>query len=105
MTASTRVAPTEITGAYGTVLKFAARKMMGEVPDSMGVMWNHPAVLKDAFTELERRVMEYAEAASQTPPAVTDDLSAALVAGSFAQSVAPNQSTTTTGSSPTTHAS
>ena len=32
------------------------------------------------FTPLERRVMEYAEAMSQTPPAVTDELSAALLA-------------------------
>jgi len=32
------------------------------------------------FTPLERRVMEYAEAASQTPPAVTDELSDALLA-------------------------
>ena len=33
----------------------------------------------DVFTPLERRVMEYAEAMSQTPPAVTDELSAALL--------------------------
>ena len=33
----------------------------------------------DAFSRLERRVMEYAEAMSQTPPAVTDELSAALL--------------------------
>jgi alkylhydroperoxidase family enzyme len=33
----------------------------------------------NAFTPLERRVMEYAEAMSQTPPTVTDDLSAALL--------------------------
>src|SRR5829696_4197785 len=33
----------------------------------------------DAFTPLERRVMEYAEAVSQTPPTVTDEMSAALV--------------------------
>jgi alkylhydroperoxidase family enzyme len=33
----------------------------------------------DAFTPLERRVMEYAEAMSQTPLAVTDDMSAALL--------------------------
>jgi AhpD family alkylhydroperoxidase len=33
-----------------------------------------------AFTPLERRVMEYAEAMSQTPPAVTDAMSAALLA-------------------------
>ena len=29
----------------------------------------------DVFTPLERQVMEYAEAMSQTPPAVTDELS------------------------------
>ena len=32
------------------------------------------------FTPEERRIMEYAEAASQTPPAVTDELSDALLA-------------------------
>ncbi|MCV2489443.1 carboxymuconolactone decarboxylase family protein [Geodermatophilus sp. YIM 151500] len=32
-----------------------------------------------AFTHLERRVMEYAEAMSSTPPAVTDEMSAALL--------------------------
>jgi AhpD family alkylhydroperoxidase len=32
-----------------------------------------------AFTPLERRVMEYAEAMSQTPPGVTDEMSAALL--------------------------
>ncbi len=31
------------------------------------------------FTPLERRVMEYAEAMCQTPPAVTDEMSAALL--------------------------
>jgi AhpD family alkylhydroperoxidase len=33
----------------------------------------------DAFTPVERRVMEYAEAMSQTPPTVTDEMSAALL--------------------------
>jgi alkylhydroperoxidase family enzyme len=33
----------------------------------------------DAFTPLERQVMEYAEAMSQTPLAVTDEMSAALL--------------------------
>ncbi|SFT99829.1 alkylhydroperoxidase AhpD family core domain-containing protein [Geodermatophilus amargosae] len=32
-----------------------------------------------AFTPLERQVMEYAEAMSHTPPAVTDEMSAALL--------------------------
>ena len=34
----------------------------------------------DAFTRLERDVMEYAEAMTQTPPTVTDELSARLLA-------------------------
>jgi alkylhydroperoxidase family enzyme len=34
----------------------------------------------DVFTPLERDVMEYAEAMTQTPPTVTDDLSARLLA-------------------------
>ena len=143
MTSDTRIPPADVTGAYGAIVKFAARKMMGKVPDSLGVLWHHQAVMKDAmgigrkiekwheldrtlatyaamasaatvgcsfcldlnyfmahnhgldeakvrevprwresaaFTALERRVMEYAEAASQTPPAVTDELSDTLLA-------------------------
>jgi AhpD family alkylhydroperoxidase len=131
-----------MTGIYGGLLKKAIRKMLGDVPESVEVMWNHPAVFKsmvgfgrkaekwdrldpnlaslaamaaagrvgcsfcldlhyftahnrgldeakarevprwrtsDAFTRLERRVMEYAEAMSQTPPTVTDEMSAALL--------------------------
>jgi AhpD family alkylhydroperoxidase len=33
----------------------------------------------DVFTPVERRVMEYAEAMSQTPPTVNDEMSAALL--------------------------
>lgn len=139
----TRIPAAEVTGLFGVLVKTAARKMMGRVPDSIGVLWNHQAVMKDAmgigrkverwkeldrdlasyaamaaaatigcsfcldynyflahnhgldaekirqvprwrsstvFTPLERRVMEYAESASQTPPAVTDELSDALLA-------------------------
>ena len=35
--------------------------------------------MSDAFTPLERNVMEYAEAMTQTPPTVTDELSARLL--------------------------
>lgn len=143
MTTDGRIPTAEVTGVYGALVKTAARKMLGRVPDSIGVLWHHPAVMKDAmgigrkvegwheldanlatyavmaaaatvgcsfcldlnyfmsrnrgvdaakvrevprwreaevFTPLERRVMEYAEAASQTPPAVTDELSDALLA-------------------------
>jgi AhpD family alkylhydroperoxidase len=139
MTGNTRVPATEITGIYGGLVKFAARKMIGQVPESLGVMWHNPKVLKDlmgvgqkwdaldenlsslarmaaaaavgcsfcldfnyfmahnrgldeakarevprwresdVFTPLERRVMEYAEAMCQTPVAVTDELSDALL--------------------------
>ncbi|MGY1832905.1 carboxymuconolactone decarboxylase family protein [Geodermatophilus sp. SYSU D01180] len=142
MASSTRVPATEITGLYGALLKTMSRRMLGQVPEGAGVLWHHPAVLKDSmafgrkvdswnrldphlatfaamsaaatvgcgfcldlhhflahdrgldeakvrevprwresavFTPLERRVMEYAEAMSRTPPAVTDELSAALL--------------------------
>jgi AhpD family alkylhydroperoxidase len=142
MTTESRIPPTPVTGAYGALVKFASRRMLGRVPDSVGVLWHQPAVMKDAmgigrkvegwrelapnlasyaamasaaaigcsfcldfnyfmahnhgldeakvrevprwrestvFTALERRVMEYADAASQTPPAVTDELSDALL--------------------------
>ena len=139
---TTRIPATEITGIYGSLLKLVSRKVFGQVPEGVGVMWHHPAVLKDSmsfgrkvdswnrldpnlasfaamaaagaigcsfcldlhyflthnrgldeakarevprwrestvFTALERRVMEYAEAMSQTPLAVTDEMSAALL--------------------------
>lgn len=139
---TTRVPRTEITGIYGGLVKLAMRKILGRVPESAGVMWQHPAVFKDLmrlggkvekwgqldrslaafasmaaaaeigcgacldlgyfmahnkgldeakarevprwresdqFTPLERQVLEYAEAMCQTPPAVTDELSAALL--------------------------
>ena len=143
MNTDTRIPPAVVTGAYGAAVKFAARKIVGRVPDSLGVLWHNKAVMKDAmgiggkvekwheldrnlasyatmataatvgcsfcldlnyfmahnrgldeekvrevprwrqssvFTELERSVMAYAEAASQTPPAVTDELSNGLLA-------------------------
>jgi AhpD family alkylhydroperoxidase len=143
MNSETRIPPIEVTGAFGALVKFGARRMMGRVPDSIGVLWHHKAVMKDSmgigrkvegwhelapdlatyaamasaatigcsfcldfnyfmahnhgldeakvrevprwrestvFTPLERKVMEYAEAASMTPPAVTDELSDGLLA-------------------------
>ncbi|ACQ78549.1 Carboxymuconolactone decarboxylase [Beutenbergia cavernae DSM 12333] len=44
---TTRVPPTEITGPLGWLVKTMGRRMMGEVPESAGVMWHHPAVFKD----------------------------------------------------------
>src|SRR5215203_4446336 len=49
MATSTRVPPTEITGIYGALLKTMSRKMVGQVPEGIGVMWHYPAVLKDTM--------------------------------------------------------
>ncbi|HEX2057011.1 MAG TPA: carboxymuconolactone decarboxylase family protein [Actinomycetota bacterium] len=139
---TTRIPPTEITGAYGTLAKRFSKKMLGQVPEPLGVMWHNRRVLRtffgffakaqkwdacdrslksfahmaavsrvgcsfcldfgyfqahndkldlgkarevprwresDVFTQLERDVMEYAEAMTQTPPCVTDELSARLL--------------------------
>jgi alkylhydroperoxidase family enzyme len=138
----TRIPKAELTGISGAVLKRLTRRRFGEVPDALGVMWQHRRVLRDAmglgraaarwnacdqdlksyahmatasligcsfcldlgyfqarnerldltkarevprwresevFTPLERDVLAYAEAMSQTPPTVTDDLSARLL--------------------------
>lgn len=142
MTNSIRIPEAEITGIDGAVMKRFSKRMLGEVPETLGIMWHHKPVLKallrfsrktekwdacdlqlksfahmaavslvgcsfcldyayfqahnenldvdkarevprwresDVFTPLERDVLEYAEAMSQTPPTVTDELSARLL--------------------------
>lgn len=143
MTSTTRIPPTELTGLYGAIVKRMSRKMLGKVPESLGVVWHHRQVLNfgfglgrksrkwhecddslkafahmavaaqigcsfcldlgyftahhegldltkarevprwresDVFTPLERDVLTYAEAMTCTPPTVTDELSARLLA-------------------------
>jgi alkylhydroperoxidase family enzyme len=138
----TRVPPTEITGPMGAMAKRFSKKKVGQVPDSLGVMWHNQRVLRtfmglfakaerwnacdmqlksfahmaavahvgcgacldfgyfaaydhkldldkarevprwresDVFSPLERDVLEYAEAMSQTPLEVTDEMSARLL--------------------------
>ncbi|WP_341715998.1 carboxymuconolactone decarboxylase family protein [Micromonospora sp. FIMYZ51] len=138
----TRIPKTEITGVKGALVKRVAKKMLGEVPEPLGVMWHHQGVLaatmglgrkankwnecdkdlksyahmavaslvgcsfcldmgyfqarnegldlvkareiprwreSEVFTPLERDVLTYAEAMSQTPPTVTDELSGRLL--------------------------
>jgi alkylhydroperoxidase family enzyme len=142
MAGSTRIPQAELTGLYGALVKRMSRKIFGEVPEPVGVMWHNRKVLNfsfgvgrkaqkwnqcdenlksfahmataslvgcsfcvdlgyffahnegldvnkarevprwhvsDVFTPLERDVMEYAEAMTQTPPTVTDELSAQLL--------------------------
>jgi AhpD family alkylhydroperoxidase len=143
MADNTRIPAAEVTGLYGGLMKLGARRMLGKVPESVGVMWHHRRVMLDlmsmgrksekwdaldpslasfatmaaaaaigcsfcldlhyfmahnhgldeekarevprwreseAFTPVERRVMEYAEAMCETPVVVTDELSDALLA-------------------------
>jgi alkylhydroperoxidase family enzyme len=142
MTSTPRIPPAEVTGVYGAVAKSLTRRMLGQVPEPLGVMWHNRDVVKDiyglgrkadkwdecdkslksfahmavaalvgcsfcldfgyfmahnenldeakasqvprwrqsdVFTPLERDVLSYAEAMSQTPSAVTDELSARLL--------------------------
>ncbi len=142
MASRTRIPKVEPTGIYGAIVKRMSRKMFGEVPEPIGVVWHNRKVLNfsftvgrqtqkwdrcdenlksyahmavaslvgcgfcldlgyfhahnagldvvkarevprwrvsDVFTPLERDVMEYAEAMTQTPPTVTDELSARLL--------------------------
>jgi AhpD family alkylhydroperoxidase len=142
MAGTTRIPKAELTGISGAMVKRMSRKMLGDVPDPVGVAWHNRKVLKfsfsvgrkaqkwdqcdeslksyahmavaslvgcsfcldlgyfqahneglderkarevprwresDVFTPLERDVMEYAEAMSQTPPTVTDEMSAGLL--------------------------
>ena len=142
MTTKLRIPSAELGGLFGYVVKRFSRKMLGEVPESIGVAghnrrvfstmmtigrksekWDeldpnlksfaHMAVASlvgcswcldfgyfhahnqglderkasevprwresDVFTPLERDVMEYAEAMSETPPRVTDELSDRLL--------------------------
>ncbi|WP_332662896.1 carboxymuconolactone decarboxylase family protein [Aeromicrobium sp.] len=139
---TTRIPQAEITGVYGALMKKMSKRVLGEVPEALGVMWHHRPLLKasfgfshkvskfdecdkdlksyahmavasligcswcldfgyfeahnagldltkareiprwresDAFTPLEREVLEYAEAMSVTPPTVTDEMSAGLL--------------------------
>jgi alkylhydroperoxidase family enzyme len=142
MTTEARIPPAEITGIFGVMAKRMSKKMLGEVPEPLEVMWHNQPVLKalfgfshkaakwdacdpqlkslahmaavsvvgcsfcldlayfqahnenldlekarevprwresDVFTPLERDVLQYAEAMTQTPPAVTDEMSAGLL--------------------------
>lgn len=142
MAGNTRIPKAEITGLYGAMVKRFSKKMLGDVPESLGVFWHNRRVLKvslglgqkskkwdacdkslksfahmavaslvgcawcldfgyfmahnegldeakarqvprwresDAYTPLERDVLAYAEAMTETPPTVTDELSARLL--------------------------
>jgi alkylhydroperoxidase family enzyme len=43
---TTRIPPAEITGIYGAVVKRFSRKLLGRVPEPLGVYWHNRPVLK-----------------------------------------------------------
>ena len=45
MTGTTRIPAAEITGFKGALIKRFAKKQLGQVPSSLGVMWNNQKVL------------------------------------------------------------
>jgi alkylhydroperoxidase family enzyme len=49
MTSSTRVPATEITGIFGAMAKRFSKKKLGDVPESLGVMWHNQRVLRTFF--------------------------------------------------------
>ena len=58
MTGSTRVPPAEISGVRGALVKRFTRRMLGEVPEPLGVMWHNRPVL-DASLGLSRRAQKW----------------------------------------------
>ena len=73
MASTPRIPKAEITGLYGWALKRFSKRLLGDASEVP--RWLESSV----FTSLERDVMGYAEAMSQTPPSVTDELSARLL--------------------------
>ena len=63
--AMTRIPPTEITGLFGAMVKRFAKKKLGEVPESLGVMWHNRAVLKTLHRVLRARPRSGTRATSQ----------------------------------------
>ena len=74
MASNTRIPKAELTGIYGAIVKRMSRKMLGDVAEPVEIAWHNRKVLNFSFgvgrKALERDVMEYAEAMSQTPPTV-----------------------------------
>jgi alkylhydroperoxidase family enzyme len=58
MADNTRIPKTELTGIYGWLVKRMSRKMMGEVPEGVEVMWHNRKVLNTGFA-LGRRVQKW----------------------------------------------
>ncbi len=58
MSSKFRVPKAEITGAYGKALTVYARRVFGQIPDNVYVLWHNPKVLKSVF-KFEQKVAKY----------------------------------------------
>ena len=54
MTSTPRVPQAEITGVYGAVLKGLTKRMFGEVPDGLAVLWHNRPVLRAGLSAGQR---------------------------------------------------
>ena len=58
MSSTTRIPKAEITGPYGYLVKRFSRKMLGEVPDGVAVMWHNRPVLM-SLSGLGRKIQKW----------------------------------------------
>ena len=58
MASTTRIPKAELTGIYGAVVKRISRKMLGDVPEGLGVAWHNRKVLNFTFG-LGRKVRKW----------------------------------------------
>jgi hypothetical protein len=49
MVRATRVPPADVSGIKGMLIERLTKKMLGEVPEPLGVMWHNQPVLKAFF--------------------------------------------------------
>lgn len=60
-----RVPNKELTGFTGSMMKRMTRRMMGRVPEPLGVMWNNPKVLKGTMAA-SRKMKRWDEVDQET---------------------------------------
>src|SRR5262245_53394876 len=53
-----RIPPAELTGIYGAMAKRMSRKMFGEVPEGLGVIWQNRKIRNFSFT-LSRAIRKF----------------------------------------------
>jgi len=52
-----KIPQTEVTGLYGAVVKMFSKKMLGDVPDAVGVYWHNKPVLNNSALLTDPRII------------------------------------------------